>query len=135
MRSDTQSITIDVDPRELFAFVANPETLPMWAVGFCRSIRRDGDRFWVGTREGEVEIRYVTDAASAVIDFHISPLPGVEAVAHSRVLPNGSGAEYVFTQFQAPGMPDAHFEGQIETLKEELVVLRSILRARASCPR
>ncbi len=69
-----------------------------------------------------------------MIDFHISPAPGVEFVAHSRVVPNGDGAEYIFTQFQAPGMPDHVFVANVAALREELVVLGALMRARAVCP-
>jgi hypothetical protein len=84
--------------------------------------------------QGEVGIRYVTDRALGVIDFYLSPAPGVEAAAFSRVLPSGRGAEYVFTQFQGPGVPDEAFTGQMAALGEELHVLRALVRARAACP-
>lgn len=134
MRSDTQSVTIKAPAGQVFDFLADPENLPRWAVGFCRSIRRDGQGWVAQTMQGDVAIRYVTDRALGVIDFYISPVPGVEGVAHSRVVPNGAGAEYVFTQFQAPGMPDPAFEANVAALREELVVLRALMRARAVCP-
>ncbi len=63
------------------------------------------------------------------------PAPGAEAVASSRVIPAGpDAAAYVFTQFQAPAMTDEVFEGQVRALRDELVVLKSLLAARASCP-
>lgn len=136
-RSDTRAVTIGAAANEVFEFVADPENLPRWAVGFCRAIRRDGgvpDRWIVTTAQGELPIRYVTDAALGVIDFYLSPAPGVEAAAFSRVVPNGEGAEYIFTQFQAPGMPDEVFEGQVHALAEELHVLRGLIGARAACP-
>src|SRR2546425_6058115 len=66
----------------------------------CQAIRPDGDAWLVSSPQGEVRVRYRTDEALGVIDFHLSPAPGMEALAASRVLPNGDGAEYVFTQFQ-----------------------------------
>jgi hypothetical protein len=134
MRSDTQAVTIEADARLVYQFLADPETLPRWAVGFCRSIRTEGGRWVAQTAQGDVGIRYATDPTSGVIDFHISPAPGVEAVANSRVVANGDGAEYIFTQFQMPGMPDHVFEANVAALKEELVVLRALMRARAMCP-
>jgi len=91
MRADTQTITIDASPAEVFRFVANP----------------------------------------GVIDFHLSPAPGIEALAASRVVPNGDGTEYVFTQFQMLGMPDDAFTRQVHALREELAVLKALLEARA----
>jgi hypothetical protein len=134
VRSDTQSVTIAGTAEQVFDFLADPENLPRWAVGFCHSIRRDGGRWLVRTAQGELGIRYVTDRALGVIDFYISPAPGVEAAAFSRVLPNGDGAEYVFTQFQTPGMPDDVFAGQVASLTEELHILQRLVRARAACP-
>ena len=135
-RSDTRAVTIDAGPDDVFDFVADPENLPRWAVGFCRSIRRDAetsDRWIVTTAQGDLPIRYVTDRELGVVDFYLSPAPGVEAAAFSRVVPNGDGAEYVFTQFQAPGMPNEVFEGQVRALVEELHVLRAVIGARAAC--
>lgn len=135
-RSDTRTVRISAPPEHVFEFIANAQNLPRWAVGFCQSIRPDGtgdDRWVVTTPHGEVGIRFVTDRALGVIDFHLSPAPGVDAVAFSRVVPNGDGAEYVFTQVQVPGMPDEVFDGQVEALREELVVLQALLRARAAC--
>jgi len=136
-RSDTRAVTIGAAANDVFDFVADPQNLPRWAVGFCRAIRRDEEapgRWIVTTTQGDLPIRYVTDRELGVVDFYLSPVPGVEAGAFSRVVPNGDGAEYVFTQFQAPGMPDEVFEGQVRALVEELHVLRSLIEARAACP-
>jgi hypothetical protein len=135
-RSDTQTARFAAPPDQAFDFIADPENLPRWAVGFCQSIRRDtasDDRWVVTTAHGEVALRYVVDRARGIIDFHLSPAPGVETVAYSRVVPNGGGTEYIFTQVQTPGMPDEQFDAQVEALREELVVLQALLRARAAC--
>ena len=135
-RTDTRTVTLAASPHDVFDFVANPENLPRWAVGFCHSIRRDeesADRWIVATGHGEITVRYATDRALGVVDFHLSPAPGVETVAYSRVIPNADGAEYIFTQLQAPGMPDDVFDAQVDALREELVVLQALVRARGSC--
>ena len=136
-RSDTRAVTINAPATDVFAFIADPENLPRWAVGFCRSIRRDveKDGWWiVTTAQGDLPLRYVTDSECGTVDFHLSPAPGVEAAAFSRVMPNGEGAEYVFTQFQGPGMPDEVFERQVRALVEELQLLRALIHARIACP-
>jgi hypothetical protein len=131
--SDTKAVNIDARPDDVFDFLADPANLPQWAVGFCRSIRRDGERWIVSTATGQVGIRYVTDRVLGVIDFYISPGPGIESAAFSRVLPSGDGAEYVFTQFQTPGMTDEVFDGQVQALVEELHILQGLFRARGAC--
>ena len=137
-RSDTRTVSIAAPPAEVFAFVADPENLPRWAVGFCRAIRRDSDASdkWIATTgSGAIPLRYSANAVRGVIDFYFEPSPNVEVAAFSRVLPNAAGAEYVFTQFQVTGMSDDVFEGQVRTLIEELEVLRALISARLACPR
>lgn len=136
-RSNTHSVSIAAPVAEVFAFVADPENLPRWAVGFCKAIRRDSGRVgrWIATTGGgDLSIRYVTDEARGVVDFYFEPSPNVEVAAFSRVLPNAAGAEYVFTQFQSGGMPDDVFESQVRALIEELQVLRALIVARLACP-
>jgi hypothetical protein len=133
MKSDTKTITIERDEQTVFEFVANPENLPSWAKGFARSIRRAGDGWIIETPHAEeLNLRYVTDAEFGIVDYHISPAPGVEFVVPSRVVRNESGAEYIFTQFQLANMSDAAFEGQVRTLTQELAILKNTLEV--TCP-
>jgi hypothetical protein len=134
MYADTQTATLPVNAEEAFAFLAQPENLPRWAVGFARDIRREGDDWTVQTAQGEMPIRVVAEAAQGTIDFHMEVAPGLEAVAYSRVVPNDTGAEYVFTQFQLPGMTDEVFAAQRAALAEELAILPILFRAQAACP-
>ena len=134
MCADTQTITLPVSAEEAFAFLAEPENLPRWAVGFARGIRRGGDAWIVQTAQGQMPLRVVADAAQGTIDFHMGVAPGLEAVAYSRVVPNDSGAEYVFTQFQLPGMADEVFAAQRAALAEELAILPILFRAQMTCP-
>jgi hypothetical protein len=134
MRSNTRAVTIPASVEEVFAFLGDPGNLPRWAVGYARGIRRDGDEWIVQTAAGEFPIRYGIDAARGTIDIHTTVAPGTESSAYSRVLANGSGAEFVFTHFQEPGMPDDVFEGQRDALEEELALLPILFRARGSCP-
>jgi len=97
MRADTKTVSIVQTRVWCFRFVANPAQLPRWAVGFARTVRQDGDRWIVTTTTGEVPLRVRADPASGVVDFVMSPAPGVEVTASSRVLARGAGAEYVFT--------------------------------------
>jgi hypothetical protein len=142
MRADTQAVTLDAPATTVFEFLADPENLPKWAVGFAHAIRRDrgsdgdagGDAWRVRAAQGEVGLRLTTHGRLGTIDFHMTPAPGVDVVAYSRVIPSPEGAVYVFTQLQPPGMPDAVFDGQVRALREELAVLQRIMRARHACP-
>ena len=132
MRSNTQSISIEAAPRKVLDLVADARNLPRWAVGFARSVRQEGERWIVATGTGELALRIRADERSGVVDFVMEPAPGVEAVAASRVVPRGPASEYVFTQFQAPGMPDEAFQKSVEALGHELRVLKAL--AEVECP-
>ncbi len=132
MRSDTRTISIDAPPEEVFRLVADPANLPRWAVGFALAVRQEGGRWLVRTGAGELALRVQACEEAGVVDFWISAGSGAAALAASRVIPRGAGSEYVFTQFQAPGMPDEAFAQSVEALQRELVVLKAI--AEVHCP-
>src|SRR5215212_5406971 len=134
MHADTQTITVPVSADDAFAFLSRPKNLPRWAVGFAHGIRRDGNDWVVQTGQGEMPLRVVADAARGTIDFHMRVAPELEAVAYSRIVPNDSSAEYVFTQFQLPGMTDDVFAAQRAALVEELAILPILFRAQMACP-
>jgi hypothetical protein len=132
MRSETRTISLQVRPEKVVQLLADPRNLPRWAVGFAKGIRSVNGRWMVTAASGEVGIRIEADPRSGVVDFWMSPAPGIETFAGSRVLPNGGGSEYVFTQFQAPGMPDEVFDKNVRALEHELTVLRALLEV--ECP-
>jgi hypothetical protein len=134
MRANTKSVTIPASAAEVFMFLGDPENLPRWAVGYARGIRRDGDAWIVQTAGGEFPVRFGVDESRGTIDIHTAVAPGVEASVFSRVMANGTGAEYVFTHFQEPGMSDEMFAGQCAALADELALLPILFRARGSCP-
>ena len=132
MRSDTQTVTIEADPKEVLAFVGDPQNLPRWAIGFAKSVRSDAGRWLVATGQGEVCLTVEVDERGCTADFCMKPAPGVQATAYSRVVPNGAGSEFVFTQFQQPGVPDDTFDQLVGAVTHELVALKAVLEV--ECP-
>jgi len=132
MRADTQTISIDAAPEKVMWFIADPANLPRWAVGFAKSVRQEDGRWIVRTSGGEMPVRVVADERTGVVDFVLSPGPGMDIVAASRVVARGRGCEYVFTQFQGPGMADEAFAQSVQALRHELKVLKAI--AEVECP-
>lgn len=124
MQSDTQSITIAVEPKVLFEFLADPMNLPRWAGGLCSSVSAEGSEWIAITELGPVGLRCVKNAELGVIDYHISPPLPIKIAVYSRVIANGTGAEYVFTQFRPAFLPVKIFAKQVESLKEGLQVLK-----------
>jgi hypothetical protein len=132
MRADTRTVSIEAAPGRVVEFLSQPENLPRWAVGFARAVRGTPDGWIVETGGGDVPIRITADGGAGTVDFRMTPAPGLEALAASRVIPRGPATEYVFTQFQAPGMPDEVFEKNVAALGHELTVLKALLEV--ECP-
>lgn len=133
MRADTQTISIDAAPERVLNYLSDPWNLPRWAVGFAKAVRRSADGWVVETGAGAMDLRIEADARTGTVDYRMTPAPGLCVVAASRVVARGSGSEYVFTQFQEPGMPDEAFSRSVKTLKHELSVLKALLEV--ECPR
>ena len=132
MRSDTQTVTIQASPTDVLAFVGDGENLPRWAIGFAKSVRRSGSRWLVSTGQGEVRTAITVEDATGTVDFRMEPAPGAEATAYARVVPNGDGAEFVFTQVQQPGVTDDVFNQLVAAVGHELVALKALLEV--ECP-
>jgi len=132
MRSDTPTATIDAAPKDVVAFVGQVDNLPRWAIGFAKALRRDENRWTVTTGQGEVAITIEVDETVGTVDFHLEPAPGVEAVAFARAVPNGDGPEFMFTQFQQPGVDDDTFDQLVAAVSHDLVTLKAVLKV--ECP-
>jgi hypothetical protein len=132
MRSDTQSVTISARPKEVLAFVSDGGNLPRWAIGFAKAVQ-PGARGWIVTSgQGDVPTSIAVDDSSGTVDFSMEVSPGTEATAYARVVPNGTGAEFIFTQMQQPDMPDEVFEQLVAAVSHELVALKALLEV--ECP-
>ncbi len=132
MRSDTQTVTIEAPPEAVLRFVADARNLPRWAIGFAKDVRPDEHRWMVRTGQGEMPFAIDAHEATGTVDFHMEPAPGARATAYARVVPNGEGAEFVFTQLQQPGTPDDVFEQLVAAVGHELVALKALLEV--ACP-
>ena len=134
MRTHTTSIEIQSPPSDAFAFVADAEKLPLWAIGFAKAIEPDGELWIVTLASGErLPLRIDSEPATGVVDYVMLPVPGVEAPAHTRVMPHAAGTLYAFSMHQTPDLPDDVFDAQIAELERELTVLKAHLET--ACPR
>ena len=87
MRTHVESIEIAAPPEQAHAFLADPEKLYVWAIGFAKAIEHDGDGWVVTTASGDrVGIRIVSDSEHGIVDYVMTPAPGVEVAAHTRVV-------------------------------------------------
>ena len=132
MRSNTQTITIEAPPSKVLAFVGDGANLPRWAIGFAKAVASDGDGWLVTTGQGQVPTTIVADAQAGTVDFHMDMGSTGKAVAYSRVLPNETGSEFVFTQFQGAGVHDEVFEQLVAAVGHELGALKALMEV--ECP-
>ena len=127
LQSRTLSVSIDCRPDRVYAFVSNPENLPRWAAGLCKSVRKSDAGWIVETAQGPMNLRFAENNDLGVLDHYVTLAPGVEVYVPMRVLPNGSGAEVLFTLFQLPGMSDEKFAEDAGLVARDLETLKRVL--------
>ncbi len=127
LRSKTLSVSIECPPTDVYGFVSNPENLPKWATGFCRSVRKVKGEWIVETSDGIMRITFVGPNEFGVLDHYVRPAPGGEIVNPMRVIPNGSGSEVIFTLFQLPNMSDEKYAKDVRLVERDLRTLKNIL--------
>lgn len=125
--SRTLSITIACPPRKVYEFVSNPESLPHWATGLDKSVRKSGAGWIVDTPQGPAQIRFVEKNYFGVLDHYVKLSSGVEVYVPMRVVPNGSGSEVIFTLFKTPEMSDKQFAEDAGMVERDLKALKSVL--------
>lgn len=133
MRSHIESVLIAAPAAQTYGFVADIDRLPTWAIGFAKGVDRTAEGDSVTTAGGDrVGIRLVVGPEHGVVDYVMSPQPGMESIAYTRVVDIEGASLYIFVMTQAPGMPDEVFVAQIAELKRELTVLKAHLES--ACP-
>jgi hypothetical protein len=128
-RAHTVSVAADVDPVSAYTYISDPAHLPEWAPGFVKSIVKQGDAWLAQTTLGEAWFRFAPLNEYGVLD-HDVVLPSGRFYNPMRVIPNGAGCEILFTLLQLPGMTEAQFIQDLETLRSDLKTLRNVLEVR-----
>lgn len=128
MKNRTVTITVAASYSEVFSFLANPETLPLWAFSFSKSVRKEADGWKVETAQGgELAFAIDADRSSGCIEMLAGPAPELMESFPIRVYKADNGETAVsFTLFksQRPGVSDALFERHYRTLVREVEGLR-----------
>src|SRR3954468_18678120 len=126
-RAKTLTISIDRPVAEVYAFAAKVENLPRWATSFVRSVRKTPQGWIADTSEGAMGFEFAASNALGVLDQMVRPAPGIEILVPIRVVPNGDGAEVLFTLIQFPGMADEKFSRDLEMVQRDLKTLKTVL--------
>jgi hypothetical protein len=124
----TLTVTVGRDTATTAAFVRDGHNLPVWAPGFARAARPDGDGWVVSTGTGEVRVEFVPDNPWGVVDHRVTG-PGLDLLVPMRVVPAGDGCAVVLTIIEDPDADPTDVERDIALVHADLEQLRSVLEA------
>ncbi|SAL32529.1 hypothetical protein AWB74_01371 [Caballeronia arvi] len=124
METQTLTVTVDRDWRELYDAIWRPEVFPTWASGLAQSTLEDrGDHWRARGPAGDVIIRFTEHNAFGIMDHRVSLPNGDEVYVPLRVYQNGAGAEVALTLFRQPGMSDDTFAADADWVRRDLASL------------
>jgi hypothetical protein len=121
------SIAIARPPDTVFDYAGNPENLPQWASGLGMGISRTGDHWQIKTEQGPLRLDFAPPNPYGVLDHTVTLPDGAEIHVPMRVVRNGAGSEVSLTLFRQPGMDDAAFERDADTMRRDLATLKARL--------
>ena len=128
----TIGVSIDRDPRDVYAFVSHPPNLPQWASGLSglgTALEQVGDAWVAQAPDGPVTIRFAAPNPLGVLDHWVRPATGAEVYAPMRVIPNREGSHLLFTLFRLPTMSDDQFAADAAWVERDLCALKALLEA------
>ena len=127
----TKTIQIGRSAGERFDFIADPETMPQWAVHNVKAIRRlDGGRWEMDTPRGKAILvpRYERSGGRLDHEF-IDTNEGVWRVS-ARIVPAGpSESVYMITLPKPDLMPAEAFEAGMRLMDDELAALKCCIES------
>jgi hypothetical protein len=127
MQTTTINVTIERPADHVYEFVRDATTFPRYTTLF-KAVSPAGPDNWIAvTDQGEMALRFAPQNSFRVLDHHVRLRPDLEVLNHMRVLPNGDGAEVIFTLFHRPEMSDAEFAEDRQAVEKDLQKLKSVL--------
>jgi hypothetical protein len=124
--SRTISVSIDRNWREVYDFASIPENYPRWAAGLGRRFERSGEEWTAEDPNGHlIRIRFSRPNEFGVLD-HTVFAESRETHNALRVIPNGNGAEVMFTLLKAD-MSDEEFAADAAAVQRDVNALKSLL--------
>lgn len=127
--SITKTISIDAPKDRVFAFLADASNWPKWATVNVRSVRQADDTWWdLETSAGMAKLRIRPNAEFGILD-HDFNAPDASWTVPARLVPNGSGCDFLITFFQPPGFTREFFEAQATLIDQELAQLKLLMES------
>ncbi|MDQ8186825.1 VOC family protein [Pelagicoccus sp. SDUM812002] len=127
MKNRTVTITVSASVDEVFSFLSNPETLPLWAVSFCGSVHKKDERWTIRTPQGgELAFAIDADRSSGCIEMLAGPTLELVESFPMRVFKADNGqtaASFTMFKSQRPDMTDTLFDLHYRGLVREVGTL------------
>jgi hypothetical protein len=121
------TVSIDRDWREVYDFASIPENFQRWAAGLGRCFEKSGEDWTAEDPDGRlIRIRFSRPNEFGVLD-HIVFAEGKEIRNAVRVVPNGTGAEVMFTLLKTPDMTEETFAADAAAVQRDLNSLKAML--------
>jgi hypothetical protein len=127
--SATLSVQIACPATEAYRFIADPATMPQWAIHNVKSIRPAGQNEWeIQTPRGIGRLIPQYAQASGILDHEfVDPKEGSWEVS-ARIVPAGAeDSVYMITLVKPLSMPEEEFRHGMTLVEEELQTMRRIL--------
>lgn len=121
------TVSIDRDWREVYDFASIPENFQRWAAGLGRRFEGSGEEWTAEDPDGRlIRIRFSPPNEFGILD-HTVFAGGRETRNAMRVVPNGTGAEVMFTLLRTPEMTEEAFTADAAAVERDLNALKALL--------
>lgn len=127
MKARIVHITIGRDWREVYTFAAKPENMPLWASGLSSGLEPDGTDWITSGPLGSARVTFSPPNDFGVLDHLVTMESGLKVHNALRVVPNGDGAEVMFTLLKLPDMSEEQFAADADWVKKDLESLKKIM--------
>lgn len=126
----TITVSIAREWREVYDFASIPANWPRWAHGLGRQFKKSGGEWTAENPDGHtIRIRFSQQNTCGVLDHSVFTPDGRETHNALRVVPNGAGAEVMFTILKMHGMTDEVFAVDAAAVARDLNTLKTILES------
>ena len=127
MKARIVHITIGRDWREVYTFAAKPENMPLWASGLSSGLAPDGTDWITSGPLGNARVTFSPLNDFGVLDHLVTMESGLKVHNALRVVPNGDGAEVMFTLLKLPDMSEEQFASDADWVTRDLEALKKLM--------
>jgi hypothetical protein len=127
--SITKTVSIEAPVAKVFGFLANAQNWPKWAIVNVKAIALGENGWWqMETPVGAAKLRIRPDASYGILD-HDFEASDASWTVPARVVPNGTGCEFIITFYRPPQFTKEFFDQQTALVDKELAQLKTLMEA------